>query len=320
MQKVELNAVVEPDMTDLRFDQALAQLFPDYSRARLTQWIKSGEAQLNGESRRPRDRVLEGDAVCIDATLEDAVPVSVAEAIDLDIVYEDESILVLNKPLNLVVHPGAGNSSGTLMNALLHHCPSLSALPRAGIVHRLDKNTTGLMVIAKTLQAHNSLVEAMQERHIRREYEAVVHGVMTAGGTINEPIGRHPVDRKRMAVVQSGKVAITHYRVLERFRLHTWVRVKLETGRTHQIRVHLSHRRYPIVGDPVYGGRMRLPADASESLQAMLQGFKHQALHAIQLALPHPEHGEIVEWHAPLPADMQNLLDALRQDLRIHSE
>lgn len=318
MQKVELNAVVEADMTDLRFDQALAQLFPDYSRARLTQWIKSGEARLNGESRRPRDRVLGGDAVHIEATLEDAVPVTEAEAIDLDIVYEDDSLLVLNKPVNLVVHPGAGNTSGTLMNALLHHCPSLSALPRAGIVHRLDKNTTGLMVVAKTLQAHHSLVDSMQQRHIRREYEAIVHGVMTAGGTIDEPIGRHPVDRKRMAVVASGKPAVTHYRVLERFRLHTWVRVRLETGRTHQIRVHLAHRRYPIVGDPVYGGRMRLPANASESLLATLKGFKHQALHAIQLALPHPVHGEILEWQSPLPADMQHLLAELRQDKQAH--
>ena len=319
-KKVALDSVVEADMTDLRFDQALAQLFPDYSRARLSAWIKSGEARLNGESKRPRDRVVSGDKVSIDAILQDAVPVSVAEAIDLDIIYEDDFILVVNKPLNLVVHPGAGNTSGTLMNALLHHCPSLSALPRAGIVHRLDKNTTGLMVVAKTLTAHHSLIEAMQQRHINREYETIVHGVMTAGGRIDEPIGRHPVDRKRMAVVASGKPAVTHNRVLERFRLHTWVRVKLETGRTHQIRVHLAHRRYPIVGDPVYGGRMRQPANASESLLTLLQGFKHQALHAIQLALPHPESGETLQWQAPLPVDMQNLLNALRQDKQAHQE
>jgi 23S rRNA pseudouridine1911/1915/1917 synthase len=303
-------------MSDLRLDQALARLFPDYSRARLSQWIKAGEILLDGQVRRPRDHVLGGESVAVDATIEDVNPTSVAQPIELNIVYEDDALLVLNKPRNLVVHPGAGNQDGTLLNALLHHCSDLATLPRAGIVHRLDKNTTGLMVVAKTLEAHHHLVDAMQAREIKREYEAVVHGVMTAGGTIDEPIGRHPVDRKRMAVVASGKPAITHYRVLQRFRMHTWIRVRLETGRTHQIRVHMAHRRYPIVGDPVYGGRMRMPPNASAELQQCLQDFSRQALHAIQLAVPHPRSGEIMEWTAALPEDMQLLIAALDKDLQ----
>jgi 23S rRNA pseudouridine1911/1915/1917 synthase len=314
MHKIQLNARIPEEMEDLRLDQALARLFPDYSRARLSQWIKAGEILLDGQVRRPRDRVLGGESVAVDAAIEDANPSSVAQPIELEIVYEDEALLVLNKPRNLVVHPGAGNQDGTLLNALLHHCSDLATVPRAGIVHRLDKNTTGLMVVAKTLEAHHHLVDAMQARQIKREYEAVVHGVMTAGGTIDEPIGRHPVDRKRMAVVASGKPAITHYRVLQRFRMHTWIRVRLETGRTHQIRVHMAHRRYPIVGDPVYGGRMRMPPNASAELQQCLQDFSRQALHAIQLAVPHPRSGEIMEWTAALPEDMQLLIAALDKD------
>jgi 23S rRNA pseudouridine1911/1915/1917 synthase len=316
MHRIQLNARIPEELSDLRLDQALARLFPDFSRARLSQWIKAGEILLDGQIRRPRDRVLGGESVAVDATIEDANPASVAQPIELDIVYEDEDLLVLNKPRNLVVHPGAGNQDGTMLNALLHHCADLATLPRAGIVHRLDKNTTGLMVVAKTLAAHHHLVDAMQARQIRREYEAVVHGVMTAGGTIDEPIGRHPVDRKRMAVVANGKPAITHYRVLQRYRMHTWIRVRLETGRTHQIRVHMAHRRYPIVGDPVYGGRMRLPPNASAELQQCLQNFSRQALHAIQLAVPHPRSGEIMEWTAALPEDMQQLLEALNKDMQ----
>jgi 23S rRNA pseudouridine1911/1915/1917 synthase len=316
MHRIQLNARIPEEMSDLRLDQALARLFPDYSRARLSQWIKAGEILLDGQVRRPRDRVLGGESVAVDAAIEDANPASVAQPIELDIVYEDDALLVLNKPRNLVVHPGAGNLDGTLLNALLHHCSELATLPRAGIVHRLDKNTTGLMVVAKTLESHHHLVDAMQARQIKREYEAVVHGVMTAGGTIDEPIGRHPVDRKRMAVVASGKPAITHYRVLQRFRMHTWIRVRLETGRTHQIRVHMAHRRYPIVGDPVYGGRMRMPPNASAELQQCLQDFSRQALHAIQLAVPHPRSGEVMEWTAALPEDMQLLIAALDKDLQ----
>ena len=314
MEKIQLQAEIPMEMANRRLDQALASLFPEYSRARLQLWIKSGEIHLDGKVCRPRDKVLGGEQVEVDAQLEDLNPVSEPEAIDLDIVFEDDSLLIINKPVNLVVHPGAGNSSGTMLNALLHHCADLAHVPRAGIVHRLDKNTTGLMVVAKTLQAHHFLVDAMQEREIKREYEAVVHGVMTAGGTIDAPIGRHPVDRKRMAVVESGKPAVTHYRVLERFRLHTRVRVQLETGRTHQIRVHMAHKRYPIVGDPVYGGRSRIPANASEEMIECLRSFPRQALHAVQLSLPHPETGETMSWSAELPADMQHLLSVLETD------
>lgn len=314
MQKIQLNGQIPEEMSDYRLDQALARLFPDYSRARLSLWIKAGDILLDGQKKRPRDRVLGGEMVVIDARLEDACPASTAEDIKLDVIYEDDSLMILNKPQNLVVHPGAGNQDGTLLNALLYHCPDLSALPRAGIVHRLDKNTTGLMVVAKTLQAHHHLVDAMQAREIKREYEAIVHGVMTAGGVIDEPVGRHPVDRKRMAVVATGKAAVTHYRVLQRFRLHTWVRVRLETGRTHQIRVHMAHRRYPLVGDPVYGGRLRIPAQASAEFKQSLMDFSRQALHAIQLSVPHPLTGEMMEWNAPLPADMQALVAALEKD------
>jgi 23S rRNA pseudouridine1911/1915/1917 synthase len=234
----------------------------------------------------------------------------------LDIVYEDESLLLLNKPAGLVVHPAAGHASGTLMNGLLHHHPPLEALPRAGIVHRLDRDTTGLMVVAKTLKAHKHLVAELQARNLFREYEAVVAGVMTAGGRIEQPVGRHPVDRKRMAVVADGKPAVTHYRVERRCRGHTHIRARLETGRTHQIRVHMAWLQYPLVGDPAYGGRLKLPRGASPSLREALQGFSRQALHAGRLGLPHPESGEYREWTAPVPADLAALLAALEADAR----
>lgn len=315
MQKIQLQGTIPEELSGLRVDQAIARIFPDFSRARLQLWIKSGEILLDNRTRKPKERVIGGEAVSIDVTLDDLNPVSEPQAIDLDIVFEDDSLLVLNKPAGLVVHPGAGNADGTLLNALLHHCAGLSAVPRAGIIHRLDKNTTGLMVVAKTLAAHHFLVDAMQERAIKREYEAIIHGVMTAGGTIDAPIGRHPVDRKRMAVVEGGKSAVTHYRVQRRFRLHTHVRVQLETGRTHQIRVHMAHRRYPIVGDPVYGGRMRLPKGATHELQEALRCFPRQALHAIQLAVPHPETGQVIQWSTDLPGDMQTLISVLSTDL-----
>jgi len=315
MQQIQQQAEISENLAGLRLDQAVSQLFPEYSRARLQQWIKSGEMLVNGVKMRQKDRVQGGEQVSIDAVMEDLDPVCQAEAIELDIVYEDDSLLVINKPVNLVVHPAVGNRTGTIQNALLHHCPDLAGVPRAGIVHRLDKNTTGLMVVAKTIESHHYLVDAMQERLIKREYEAVVHGVMTGGGTIDAPMGRHPTDRKRMAVVEGGKPAITHYRVLQRFRLHTWIRVQLETGRTHQIRVHMAHKRYPLVGDPVYGGRMRTPPNASQQFIDGLRQFNRQALHAIQLGLPHPETGDMIEWTAPIPDDMQTLLALLKQDL-----
>ena len=296
-----------------RFDQVAAELFPDFSRARLQAWIRSGELRSDGESLRPRDRVAAGAVLTLEAELQDEVSWE-GEPIALDILHEDADILVLNKPAGLVVHPAAGNRDGTLVNALLHAYPELSRLPRAGIVHRLDKDTSGLMVVARSMRAHTSLVEQLQARSVHREYSAVCIGTMTGGGTVDAPIGRHPKARTKMAVVSvGGKPAVTHYRVEERFGHHTLVAVKLETGRTHQIRVHMAHRRYPLVGDPQYGGRPRVPAGADPELVSMLQGFPRQALHARRLGLLHPEDERECEWSVPLPDDLLALLECLRR-------
>lgn len=313
MTDIDLNRRIPEQCGGLRLDQALAQMFPEYSRARLQQWVRAGQVRVDDRLMKPRDSVHGGEQVVIRARLEETPDVA-PEPITLDVVYEDESLLVINKPVGLVVHPAAGNWSGTLQNALLHLAPELAGVPRAGIVHRLDKDTSGLLVVARTLTAHKSLVEQLQARALKREYLAVVQGVMTAGGTVDAPIGRHPTDRKRMAVIGAGKEAITHYRVLERFAHHTAIRVNLETGRTHQIRVHMAHIRYPLLGDPVYGGRLRLPAAASPELTHALRAFKRQALHAQRLGLLHPLTGEQVEWEAPLTADLQALLHTLSED------
>ena len=310
-----LSARVGVELAGKRLDQALAQLFPDYSRSRLQQWVKEGLVTLDGVTCRPRDKVLGGEWVALEAHLEDQVECR-PQAIELDVVHEDEALILINKPAGLVVHPAAGNPDGTLQNALLHHDPSLIQLPRAGIIHRLDKETTGLLVIARTPAAHKFLVEQLQAREFEREYRAIATGVMTAGGSVDEPIGRHPTQRVKMAVHHAGKEAVTHYRVLERFRAHTYLKVKLETGRTHQIRVHMAHLRYPLVGDPVYAGRLRQPAGASEQLRETLRQFHRQALHALKLGLTHPQSGEWMEWETPLPEDMQQLLEALRMDLQ----
>lgn len=307
-----MHAVVGMKLAGKRLDQALPLLFPDFSRSRLQQWIKQGLVTLDGKVCRPRDKVSGGETVDLEALLEDQVECC-PQNIPLDLVYEDDQIIVVNKPVGLVVHPAPGNPDGTMQNALLYHDPELIQLPRAGIVHRLDKETSGLLVVARTIGAHRFLVEKLQAREFEREYHAIVTGVMTAGGTVDEPIGRHPIHRTRMAVVFNGKPAVTHYRVLERFRAHTYVKVKLETGRTHQIRVHLAHIRYPLVGDPVYSGRLRLPAGASEQLKDELRKFKRQALHARRLGLVHPGTGEWMEWEAPVPEDMESLLVVLRQ-------
>ncbi|QEA38844.1 23S rRNA pseudouridine(1911/1915/1917) synthase RluD [Pistricoccus aurantiacus] len=299
-----------------RFDQAAAELFSDFSRERLKAWIQQGMLTLDGTQARPKDKVRGGERLALHAVLEEDTRWQ-PQAMDLDVLFEDDEVLVLNKPAGLVVHPAAGNPDGTLLNALLHHCPALAAIPRAGIVHRLDKDTTGLMVVAKTLKAQTSLVEQLQARSVSREYDAIVTGVMTAGGTVDAPIGRHPKDRKRQAVTASGKPAITHYRVTERFRGHTHVRCRLETGRTHQIRVHLAHRRFPLLGDRIYGGRLKLPAGASEELKELLRSFPRQALHARRLAFVHPASHEPVEWRAELPDDLLTLLDYLRDDHRM---
>ncbi len=312
-EPIEQIATVTAEYRGARLDQAAADLFPDFSRSRLQAWIKSGALTRNGEAAKQRDSVQEGDVLRLAAEMEEEVSWQ-GEAIDLDIVYEDDSILVLNKPAGLVVHPAAGHHAGTLVNALIHHRPELSQLPRGGIVHRLDMDTSGLMVVATSLQAHAHLVEQLQERSVSRQYAAVCIGAMTGGGNIDLPIGRHPRARKKMAVTQvGGKEAITHYRVTQRFAHHTLVSVKLETGRTHQIRVHLSHQHYPLVGDKTYGGRPRLPAGAAAELIDALRGFPRQALHAQALGLIHPRSEDYLEWEVPMAPDMQALLDVLTQ-------
>jgi len=311
---IHLSISLPETMRGYRLDQALAELIPEYSRSRLQQWIRGGQVTMDARIPKARERVHGGEAIEIRAELSTASACQ-PEAIPLDVVYQDEDLLVINKPHGLVVHPAVGNPHGTLLNALLHHDPALASLPRAGIVHRLDKDTSGLMVVARNLTAHKRLVEALQARTVKREYLTVVNTVLTAGGQVDAPIGRHPVDRKRMAVVPGGKQAITHYRVVERYRAHTLVRVRLETGRTHQIRVHMAHIRCPVVGDPVYGGRLRLPRAAGERLKDVLRQFNRQALHAERLALSHPRDGRPITWEAPLPVDMQRLIAALREDL-----
>lgn len=308
-------AEIPDELDGKRLDQALAVLFQDYSRSRLQQWIRDGQVEVDARVLRPRDKVYAGQQVTLRARL---VPEGEwqAQAIPLSIVYEDDQLLVINKPAGLVVHPAAGNRSGTMLNALLHHAPNLETLPRAGIVHRLDKETSGLLVVAKDLATHKALVEQLQAREFEREYLAVVVGVMTAGGSVDAPIGRHPVQRTRMAVIDSGKPAVTHYRVQERYRAHTLIRVRLETGRTHQIRVHMAYIHYPLVGDPAYGGRLRLPPACTPELAEALRQFRRQALHAARLGIVHPGTGQQLHWEAPLPADMQHLLSALRNDTR----
>lgn len=317
MQKINLTAIIPEELASKRLDQALAILFPDYSRARLQSWIKAGQVLVDGTLLKAKEKVSADQEVIIAATISSNENWR-AQPIELNIVYEDDDVLVINKPAGLVVHPGAGTPDSTLLNALLHHCPQLNTIPRGGIIHRLDKDTSGLLVITKTLPAHTKLVADLQEREISREYEVVVNGVMTAGGTIDAPIARHPRDRVRMAVVPTGKPAITHYRVLEKFRTHTHVKVNLETGRTHQIRVHMAHIHYPIVGDPVYGGRLKLPKGCSEELRTTLQKFKRQALHARRLEFVHPISGETMTFKAKLPTDMKQLIIDLQEDTLRH--
>lgn len=298
-----------------RLDQVLADLLSEYSRTRIKDWIETGQILVNGGQLRPKDKVLGGERVEVSATLAQAIAVA-PQSIALEIVHQDRHVLVINKPAGLVVHPGAGNAAGTLQNALLHFDPVLVHLPRGGIVHRLDKDTSGLLVIARTLEAHTALVRALEVHDVEREYEAICVGVMTAGGTVDAPLGRHPVDRLRQAIRSDGRESVTHYRVIHRYRGHTHVRIQLETGRTHQIRVHMAHIKYPLVGDRVYGGRLLLPKGATPELIEQIRGFKRQALHAARLAFEHPVSGKPVECTAATPADMRALLDALARDAR----
>ena len=303
-----------------RFDQVLAELFPEFSRSRLSTWIKSGDVLLDGAAAQPRQIVRGDELVALHAQPTQEVPMA-PEAIALDIRYEDAEVLVVNKPAGLVVHPGAGQPAGTLQNALLHHDPALAEIPRAGIVHRLDKDTSGVMVVARTLRAHAALVEQLQARAVHRQYEAVVYGAMIAGGSVDAPIGRHPRERVKQAVVDgpTGKAAVTHYRVRERFRAHTVIECRLETGRTHQIRVHMAHIRHPLVGDAVYGG-LKLPKGATPELVEVMRAFKRQALHAEQLEFAHPKTGKPVKVSAERPADMEQLVRALRDDTKSNAE
>lgn len=308
-----LNARVPAEAAGRRLDQVMVELFPDYSRSRLSAWIKSGDALLDGARVIPRHTVLGGEQIDLNPRTERVVR-ACAEAIELDIRHSDPEFLVVFKPAGLVVHPGAGNSSGTLQNALLHHDPKLAEIPRAGIVHRLDKDTSGLMVVARTLRAHASLVGQLAARSVHRQYEAIVYGRMVAGGKVDAAIGRHAHDRLRQSVREDGRDAVTHYRVRERFRAMTLIECRLETGRTHQIRVHLAHIRHGLVGDPTYGTGLKQPRGATSGLIDALHAFRRQALHAERLEFLHPASGEPVTVEAARPADMQALVDALRVD------
>jgi len=315
-----LHATVPEELAGRRLDQALAALFPQYSRSRLKGWILAGLVKVNDTPQlRPRECLAGGEEIELQARVEPEQEHR-PEAIDLAVVHEDEQLVVIDKPAGLVVHPGAGNPAGTLLNALLHHAPELEALPRCGIVHRLDKETSGLLVVARTLEAHTALVRQLQARTVHREYRAVVNGLLVAGGTVDAPVGRHPVQRTRMAILERGRSAVTHYRVLERYRRHTLLRLLLETGRTHQIRVHMAHIRHPLVGDPVYGARPLLPPQPGPELARLLQGFSRQALHACALELRHPASTEPMRWESPLPEDMARLIALLEEDRERHPE
>ena len=303
----------------IRLDKLLAEMFPQYSRSCLQDWMRNGYITADDNPVSPRQKVKGGEWLQLAIPRPQNNGVVEAEAIELSVQYADDDLIVINKPAGLVVHPAAGNPGGTLQNALLYHYPELTGVPRSGIVHRLDKDTSGLLVIARNLPAHKSLVEQLQRRSVSREYVAIVQGMLAAGGSVDAPIGRHPQDRKRMCVRQGGRSAVTHYRVSERYRRHTCLRVILETGRTHQIRVHMAHIHLPLVGDPVYGGRLRIPADCGETLHRVLSEFRRQALHAGKLGLLHPVSGDALQWQVDPPEDMQTLMDELRKDCKQHA-
>jgi len=305
-----LKIIIPERMEGERLDLAIAEMLPELSRTKITKWIKSDQALISAKSFKPKDKVIGNEIVEL-TIIQSSNNTWQAENIPINIVFEDENIIVINKQAGVVTHPGPGNWSGTLANALLNYDPNLKSLDRAGIVHRLDKNTSGLMVVARNKKAQKYLVEQLQNHSVIREYSVIVFGHMISGGTINEPIGRDPKDRLKQAVIRNGKEATTHYRVIDRFKNHTHVKAILETGRTHQIRVHLSSIGYPLVGDFIYGGKLRYPKKASEDLKSALLNFRRQALHSRKLSLCHPESGELLSWRTPLPDDMQNLINVL---------
>ncbi|MBS0556596.1 MAG: 23S rRNA pseudouridine(1911/1915/1917) synthase RluD [Proteobacteria bacterium] len=315
-----LHTRIPAESAGRRLDQALAGLFPDYSRSRLTAWIRAGDVLVDGAVALPRQIVRGGEEVVLRAELAPEVAMA-PEAIALDVRYEDADVIVVNKPAGLTVHPGAGQPAGTLQNALLHWDPKLVELPRAGIVHRLDKDTSGVMVVARSLRAHTALIAQLQARDMHRQYLAIVYGAMIAGGSVDAPIGRHPRDRLRQAIVEepAGRPAVTHYRVRERFRAHTLVECRLETGRTHQIRVHMAHVKHALLGDQTYGAGLKLPKGATPQLAEAMRGFRRQALHAEALEFAHPADGRAIRVSADMPADMQALLAALRADTQQHA-
>ena len=308
-----LEALVPIQCHGMRLDQVAAELFPDYSRNRLASWIKEGRLMVDGRTVKPRDKATASAQVTLMVTHEPVIDWQ-PQRLPLDIIFEDEHILVVNKPAGVVVHPAAGHADSTLVNALLAHAPELDALPRGGIVHRLDKETSGIMFVARTSLAHKSLVAQLLERTVSRTYCAVCTSALTGGGKIDAPIDRHPTARTKMAVVADGKPAVTHYRIAHRFKHYTQLQVNLETGRTHQIRVHMAHRKWPLIGDPVYGGRQRVPAGASDLLISTLRGFPRQALHAQALEFEHPASGDWMEFETDLPDDLVNLLEVLERE------
>jgi len=312
---IEINTVIRDEMSGKRLDQALAELLPVHSRARLQGWIREGFVHIDKKQLRPRDKVHGGEQVEIRAKFESQLSAA-PEDISLEIVFEDEYLIIINKPAGLIVHPGAGNPQHTLMNALLHHDQQLEQVARAGIVHRLDKDTTGLLVIARTPQSHTFLVNQLQERKIHREYVTIVSGIMTAGGTIEQPIGRHPKNRTKMAVVKNGRPSTTHYRIIKKYQHHTQLQVNLETGRTHQIRVHMTWLHYPIIGDPVYGSKKQLVKGMDPNLANFITAFPRQALHARAIQLLHPQSNEMMAWQAPIPEDMTELINTLEIDAK----